>query len=167
MRIQAHHSLFGDYEYLLVQHPGLWDDIENVLAMVNATGKGWPETPQNQRPARFSSTAIAETAFTRFTGLGWTPIRDGLAEGHHVMKERVVVELDFDQSPGTEVAFRSRHLALYADDVIDVAVSLMPIRDFLSSWSSHALDYEDALDSLRRYERRAPAVPLVLVGVAP
>ncbi len=58
-------------------------------------------------------------------------------------------------------------MAFYVGDVIDVGIEILPMKELQSGMSSGVAYYEGELYNLIREGRGVPAVPLVLVGVAP
>lgn len=59
------------------------------------------------------------------------------------------------------------HLAAYVFDQIDLGIEVLPMKSMQQQMSSGPAYYEGALYDLVRQGRGVPAVPLVLVGVAP
>lgn len=60
-----------------------------------------------------------------------------------------------------------KHMAFFVGDVIDVGVEILAMKELQSEMSSGVGYYEGALYDLIRQGRGVPAVPLVLIGVAP
>ncbi len=60
-----------------------------------------------------------------------------------------------------------KHLAFYVGDQIDVGVEILPMKCMQEHMSSGPGYYEGALYDIARQGRGVPAVPLVIVGVAP
>jgi hypothetical protein len=60
-----------------------------------------------------------------------------------------------------------RHMAFYVGDVIDVGVEILPMKEMSSEMSSGISYYERELYNVIRQGRGVPAVPLVLIGIAP
>jgi hypothetical protein len=60
-----------------------------------------------------------------------------------------------------------KHMAFYVGDVIDVGVEILPMKSLQAQMSSGVGYYEGELYSLIRQGRGVPAVPLVMIGVAP
>lgn len=52
-------------------------------------------------------------------------------------------------------------------DVIDVAVEILPMKELQNQMSSGVAYYEAELYNLIREGRGVPAVPLILIGIAP
>jgi len=83
------------------------------------------------------------------------------------MKDRVAVEFRFEEGLELALDFHSRSFALYADDMIDVGVAVTPTRVLQSQMSPDLMCYDEKLEIVLARQRRAPAVPLVLVGIEP
>jgi hypothetical protein len=60
-----------------------------------------------------------------------------------------------------------KHMAFYVGDVIDVGVEILPMKAMSAQMSSGISYYEGELYNVIRQGRGVPAVPLVLIGVAP
>lgn len=58
-------------------------------------------------------------------------------------------------------------MAFYVGDVIDVGIEILAMKELQSLMSSGVAYYEGELYNLIREGRGVPAVPLVIVGVAP
>ena len=57
--------------------------------------------------------------------------------------------------------------AFLVSGVIDVGIEILPMKEFQSEMSSGVAYYERDLLNIIRQGRGIPAVPLVLIGVAP
>ena len=58
-------------------------------------------------------------------------------------------------------------MAFFVGDVIDVGIEILPMKDLQAKMSSGVAYYEGELYNLIREGRGVPAVPLILLGVAP
>ncbi len=83
------------------------------------------------------------------------------------VKERVAVEVQFGKYAFVAYDLFVKHMAFYVSDVIDVGVEILPMKELQAEMSSGIGYYEGELYNLIREGRGVPAVPLVLVGVAP
>ena len=81
------------------------------------------------------------------------------------LKDRVAVEIQFGKYPFVAHDVFVKHLSFYVSDVIDVGIEILPMKKL--EMSSEVPYYERDLLNIIRHGRGAPAVPLVLVGVAP
>lgn len=83
------------------------------------------------------------------------------------VKERVAVEVQFGKYSFVAYDLFVKHMAFYVGDVIDVGVEILPMKELQSEMSSGVAYYEGELYNLIREGRGVPAVPLILIGVAP
>ncbi len=61
----------------------------------------------------------------------------------------------------------SRYVAFFVGDVIDVGVEMLPMKVLTDEMSSGIAYYERELYNVIRQGRGVPAVPLILMGIAP
>ncbi len=83
------------------------------------------------------------------------------------VKERVAVEVQFGKYSFVAYDLFVKHMAFYVGDVIDVGVEILPMKELQEQMSSGVAYYEGELYNLIREGRGVPAVPLVLLGIAP
>ena len=83
------------------------------------------------------------------------------------VKERVAVEVQFGKYAFVAHDLFVKHLSFYVSDVIDVGIEILPMKSLEREMSSGVPYYERDLLNVLRQGRGVPAVPLVLVGVAP
>lgn len=83
------------------------------------------------------------------------------------VKDRVAVEVQFGKYSFVAYDLFVKHLAFYVGDVIDVGVEILPMKELQAEMSSGVSYYEGELYNLIREGRGVPAVPLILIGVAP
>ena len=83
------------------------------------------------------------------------------------MKDRVAVEVQFGKYAFVAHDLFVKHLSFYVRDVIDVGIEILPVKTLEREMSSGVPYYERDLLNVLRQGRGVPAVPLVLVGVAP
>ena len=83
------------------------------------------------------------------------------------VKRRVTVELQFGKYSFIAYDLFVKHLAFFVGDKIDVGIEILPMKEMQEHMSSGPGYYEGALYDVARQGRGVPAVPLVLVGVAP
>ena len=83
------------------------------------------------------------------------------------VKERVAVEVQFGKYSFVAYDLFVKHMAFYVGDVIDVGVEILPMKELQEEMSSGVSYYEGELYNLIREGRGVPAVPLVLIGIAP
>lgn len=83
------------------------------------------------------------------------------------VRDRVAVEVQFGKYAFVAFDLFVKHLAFYVRDVIDVGIEILPMKSLQAEMSSGPGYYEGELYNLIREGRGVPAVPLVLVGIAP
>ncbi len=83
------------------------------------------------------------------------------------VKDRVAVEVQFGKYAFVAFDLFVKHMAFYVGDVIDLGIEILPMKELQAHMSSGPGYYEGELYNLIRQGRGIPAVPLVLVGVAP
>ena len=83
------------------------------------------------------------------------------------VKGRVAVEVQFGKYAFVAHDLFVKHLNFYVSDVIDVGIEILPMKEMEREMSSGVPYYERDLANVLRQGRGVPAVPLVLVGIAP
>ena len=109
----------------------------------------WPETDQRR--------AIEEAGHTPIMSYNQTDF----------VKDRVAVEVQFGKYAFVAHDLFVKHLSFYVSDIIDVGIEILPMKELEREMSSGVPYYERDLLNVLRQGRGVPAVPLVLVGVAP
>ena len=79
----------------------------------------------------------------------------------------MAVEVQFGKYSFVAYDLFVKHMAFYIGDVIDVGIEILPMKELQGEMSSGVGYYEGELYNLIREGRGVPAVPLVLVGIAP
>jgi hypothetical protein len=83
------------------------------------------------------------------------------------LKDRVAVEVQFGKYSFVAYDLFVKHMAFYIGNAIDVGIEILPMKELQEEMSSGVAYYEGELYNLIREGRGVPAVPLVLVGIAP
>lgn len=83
------------------------------------------------------------------------------------VKDRVALEVQFGKYSFVAYDLFVKHLAFYVRDEIDVGIEILPMKDLQAHMSSGPAYYEGELYNVIRNGRGVPAVPLVIVGIAP
>ena len=83
------------------------------------------------------------------------------------VKDRVAVEVQFGKYAFVAFDLFVKHMAFFVGDKIDVGVEILPMKELQQHMSSGVAYYERELYNLIREGRGVPAVPLILIGVAP
>ncbi len=83
------------------------------------------------------------------------------------VKDRVAVEVQFGKYAFVAYDLFVKHLAFYVGDHIDVGVEILPMKSLQNQMSSGVAYYEGEFYNVVRQGRGVPAVPLILIGIAP
>ena len=83
------------------------------------------------------------------------------------VKDRIAVEAQFGKYSFVAYDLFVKHMAFYVGNVIDVGVEILPMKELQAEMTSGPGYYEAELYNVLRQGRGVPAVPLILVGVAP
>lgn len=83
------------------------------------------------------------------------------------VKDRIAVEVQFGKYSFVAYDLFVKHMAFYVGDVIDVGVEVLPMKAMSAEMSTGISYYEGELYNVIRQGRGVPAVPLVIIGVAP
>lgn len=83
------------------------------------------------------------------------------------VKDRVAIEVQFGKYSFVAYDLFVKHLAFYVGDQIDVGIEILPMKSLQSQMSSGVAYYEGEFYNVVRQGRGVPAVPLVIVGIAP
>lgn len=83
------------------------------------------------------------------------------------MKSRIAVEVQFGKHSFATHNLFAKHLGFFVLNTIDVGIEILPMKELETQMSSGVPYFERDLLNILRQGRGVPAVPLVLVGVAP
>ena len=83
------------------------------------------------------------------------------------VKDRVAVEVQFGKYSFVAYDLFVKHLAFYIGDHIDVGIEILPMKLLQAQMSSGVAYYEGELYNVVRQGRGVPAVPLIIIGIAP
>jgi len=83
------------------------------------------------------------------------------------VKDRVAVEMQLGKYSFVAHDLFVKHMSFFLNDAIDVAVEVVPMKSMEKEMSSGVPYYERDLFNLVRQGRGVPAVPIILVGIAP
>lgn len=83
------------------------------------------------------------------------------------VKDRVAVEVQFGKYSFVAYDLFVKHLAFYVGDRIDVGIEILPMKILQAQMSSGVAYYEGEFYNVVRQGRGVPAVPLVILGIAP
>lgn len=96
---------------------------------------------------------------------GKTPIKS--SNQVDFVKDRVAVEVQFGKYSFVAYDMFVKHMAFYVGSEIDLGIEIVPMKSMQAEMSSGPPYYEGALYDLVRQGRGVPAVPLILIGIAP
>ena len=82
-------------------------------------------------------------------------------------KKRVAVEVQFGKYTFVAHDLFVKHVGFFVSDLIDVGLEILPMKTLASEMSTGVPYYERDLMNVIRQGREVPAVPLVLLGIAP
>ncbi len=203
MRIAAYYSHLNGLEFLQVHKSYLWDEIQDVIASVDAEACRTKMSKEKRikGKALYSPVAMNKVMQSEFAKREWTPRRTDywvtqdaklIRKTMHMTlddqraeieaagiepifsynltdfaKERVAVEVQFGKYAFVAFDLFVKHMAFFIGDVIDVGVEILPMKELQQNMSSGVGYYEGELYNLIRQGRGVPAVPLILIGVAP
>ncbi len=83
------------------------------------------------------------------------------------VKERISVEVQFGKYSFVAHDIFVKHMSFFMSDAIDVGIEILPMKELETQMSSGVPYYERDLLNIIRQGRGVPAVPLVLMGIAP
>ena len=83
------------------------------------------------------------------------------------VKRRIAVEVQLGKYAFVAHDLSVKHLSFFVSDLIDVGVEIVPMKEMEREMSSGVPYYERDLVNVIRQGRGVPAVPLILLGVAP
>ena len=203
MKIVETYSHLNGLEFLLVHKPNLWEEVQSVVAGVNAekcknkvskekTMKGkllyspidmnaafkkllrdkdWQESrvrywvTKNEKLIRKTLTIPPEIQKKEIEAAGETPIFS--YNQTDFVKDRVAIEVQFGKYSFVAYDLFVKHLAFYVGDEIDVGIEILSMKSLQSQMSSGVAYYEGEFYNVVRQGRGVPAVPLVIIGIAP
>jgi len=203
MRIVEHYSHLNGLEYLMVHKPALWDEIQQVIANVDATlfknkvskektmvGKMLyaPKEMNKAMDAEFQARGWLESRTSYWVTKDVNLIRktmtmDPVEQKKEIedsgqnpiysynqtdfFKDRVAVEVQFGKYSFVAFDLFVKHMAFFVGNMIDLGIEILPMKELQSEMSSGPGYYEGELYNLIRQGRGSPAVPLVIIGIAP
>lgn len=203
MRIVEYYSHMNGLEYLLVHKPRLWEEINAIIASVDASVNRIKISKEKTMAGTllFSPSHINKAFAEAFEKAEWKTqaarywvtsdvqlIRKTLNMGAREQKEeieaagkrailsynqtdfvkdRVAIEVQFGKYAFVAYDVFVKHMAFYVANVIDVGVEILAMKEMQEHMSSGPGYYEGELYNVVRQGRGVPAVPLIIVGVAP
>lgn len=204
MRIVEMYSHLNGHEHILVHKPLLWQDIEEVIATIDAETcrtkvceeegrrlgelllspkdlnaafrrelkpRGWKHTitrywvTADVRLIRKTMQMPAAEQKAEMEAEGIAPLSS--YNQTDFVKDRIAIEVQLAKYSFVAYDLFVKHMAFYVGDVIDVGIEIVPMKEMEQQMSSGVPYYENELYNVIREGRGVPAVPLVLVGIAP
>ena len=141
MKVIETYSHFNGLEYLLVNKPELWQEIQSSIEQTE------------------SLDACAEN----FKADGWLI---NAFDTSGFLKERVGLNVAINKSALAN-DFPASYLISFQRDEIDVGIEILPMKSLQHNMSSGPAYYEGELYNVIRNGRGVPTVPLVMIGIAP
>lgn len=83
------------------------------------------------------------------------------------IKDRVAVEVQFGKYAFVAYDLFVKHMAFFVGDKIDVGIEVLPMKELTLQMSSGVPYYEGEVYNVIRQGRNTPAVPLIIIGIAP
>lgn len=133
--------------------------------------KGWKESrvsywvTGNEQLVRKTLAMPAEAQKSEILAAGENPISS--YNQTDFVKERIAIEVQFGKYAFVAYDLFVKHLAFYVGDHIDVGVEILPMKSMQEQMSSEVGYYEGEFYNVVRQGRGVPAVPLVILGIAP
>lgn len=184
MRVIERYSHLNGEEFLLVHRPGLWQEVIDVVESVDAeayssrsmaaafaTGfkalgwrhrRAWAPSVSNDVPNQTQGLDVGVRG--RVEQADAASPADGQSD---FAKDRVAVEIQFGRFPFVLHDLFGSPLALFVMDLIDVGVEVLPVKELEAKMALGGPCFERSRSEIVRSGRSVPAVPLVLLGVAP
>ena len=150
----------------------LYSPISMNKAMARSfAARGWKERRQpffvtsDARTLKRVHALDADAQRDAIVEAGFTPIRS--YNQTDFVKDRVAVEVQFGKYAFVAHDLFVKHMAFFVSDLIDVGIEVLPMKELEAHMSSGVPYFERDLLNIIRQGRGVPAVPLVLLGVAP
>jgi hypothetical protein len=83
------------------------------------------------------------------------------------VKSRVAIEVQLGKYAFVAYDLFVKHMAFYVGDKIDVGIEILPMKELTMQMSSGVAYYEGEVYNVIRQGRNTPAVPLIVMGIAP
>lgn len=203
MRIAQYYSHLNGYEYIKYHKPYILDEVEEIIAGVDAERCRTKESGEIRKAGRtlYSPIDMNSEFSALFTRRGWAEQRvtNWLSEDTDLLREivslrpeaqkraiedrhqepimtynqtdfvkdRVAVEIQFGKYAFVAHDLFVKHMSFYINGNIDVGIEVVPMKSMERHMSSGVPYYERDLFNLMRQGRGIPAVPIILIGIAP
>lgn len=133
--------------------------------------KNWEESrvsywvTKNEKLIRKTLTMLPAEQKKEIKAAGETPIFS--YNQTDFVKERVAIEIQFGKYAFVAYDLFVKHLAFYVGNHIDLGIEILPMKTLQSQMSSGVAYYEGEFYNVIRQGRGVPAVPLIIIGIAP
>lgn len=183
MNVIKTYSHLNGLEFLKIHRKELWEEIITVIGSVEPESCKI-EDSREESGLGYGSIAL-KNCFKKFlVNLDWKedPNSNSIKKtkmkecerttpfsfnGTNFIKDRISIQFNLDIYDYENTIIFERHLALYSLDMIDVGISILPMKSLQAQMSSGVPYYEGELYNVIRQGRGVPAVPLVIVGIMP
>ena len=152
---------------MLVRKPSILEGIMSKIGPVSAKRFRKPVAkPSNAKGG------ISNTTLDTFLSDGWGALHaeHNISSGAGLVglvKDRIALFFNSNEGVDEDFTCRDKCHALYVRDEIDVGIEILPMKSLQAEMSSGPGYYEGELYNVIRNGRGVPAVPLVMIGVAP
>ncbi|HET7585817.1 MAG TPA: BglII/BstYI family type II restriction endonuclease [Gemmatimonadaceae bacterium] len=204
MRVVEVYSHLNGREHIVVHHPSVWHEIQQVIQGIDAAAcrtKKSREARKARQGLLYSPVALNKAFHESLAALGWMEDRVSywvtsdaelilqtlsmspdeqrsaiFAAGKtpifsynqtDFVKDRIHIEVQFGKYAFVAYDLFVKHVAFFVGRKIDVGIEILPMKELQNAMSSGVPYYEAELYNLVRQGRSTPAVPLVLIGIAP
>jgi hypothetical protein len=181
VKIVEIHSHLSGLEYMHYHKIDLWNEVQSVITAADAVTclKKLPKETQQLGDVPYSAKKLTVVMNEKLASHGWLEPRVAYSvvkntrrgggssnQAAHV-KDRVMVDAQFGRRAFIGSSLFAKSMAFFVDDVVDLGINILPVRALQSRTSPGSVYYEAETYNLMRAGRAVPAVPLVLIGVAP
>ena len=83
------------------------------------------------------------------------------------VKNRIAVEVQLGKYAFVAYDLFVKHMAFYIGNKIDLGIEILPMKNLAAEMSSGVAYYEGEVYNVIRQGRNTPAVPLIIIGIAP
>lgn len=173
MIIIKEYSHFYGLEFLKVRKPRLLEEVHSIICNAN-----YCDLNENSLPSVSCSFKYATTIISAMILKKWILKEMNLHSNDDsavkysykaslLVKKRIAFEIFTGTSEISIIDLYSNSLALFNSDKIDVGIEVLPIESLQAQMSSGVGYFEGELNNVIRQGRGVPAVPLVIIGIAP
>ena len=133
--------------------------------------KGWKESRTQYYVT--SNTKLARETLTLSAEKQKQIIEDAGETAHFTynqtdfVKQRIAVEVQFGKYAFVAYDLFVKHMAFFVGDMIDLGIEILPMKSLTKKMSSGVAYFEGEVYNIIRQGRNTPAVPLIIIGIAP